>query len=134
MLGQLHRGPSFSEDVGLELIESRPGFARVELELQHHHLNGSGIAHGGALMTLADSACGWGCIASFPDGVRGFATIDCSMSFLTAVRLERVRATATLRRAGKRTQVWDAEIGSVTGERPIALFRCTQMLFSPGAA
>jgi acyl-CoA thioesterase len=49
-------GDRFARHSGIELVEVAEGFARAKMTLAPFHLNGVGIAHGGALFTLADFA------------------------------------------------------------------------------
>jgi acyl-CoA thioesterase len=44
----------FAREIGIELIEAGIGRARAKLRISEKHLNGIGIAHGGAIFTLAD--------------------------------------------------------------------------------
>jgi acyl-CoA thioesterase len=44
----------FARGIGIELIEVGAGTARARLLISEKHLNGVGIAHGGAIFTLAD--------------------------------------------------------------------------------
>jgi acyl-CoA thioesterase len=44
----------FARGIGIELIEVGMGRARAKLQISEKHLNGVGIAHGGAIFTLAD--------------------------------------------------------------------------------
>jgi acyl-CoA thioesterase len=48
---------NFSNLVGIELLEVKPGYARTKLEIKPHHLNGFRAVHGGVIFTLADLAC-----------------------------------------------------------------------------
>lgn len=41
---------------GLELVECRPGYAKVMVKINENHLNGAGVVHGGLLFTAADFA------------------------------------------------------------------------------
>ncbi|MDD3078794.1 MAG: PaaI family thioesterase [Paludibacter sp.] len=41
---------------GLELVECRPGYAKVMVKINENHLNGAGVVHGGLLFTVADFA------------------------------------------------------------------------------
>ncbi len=56
---------NFSNLVGIELLEVKPGYARTKLEIKPHHLNGFRAVHGGVIFTLADLACA---VASNADG------------------------------------------------------------------
>jgi acyl-CoA thioesterase len=50
------RRDTFAREMGIELTEVRDGFAVARLALSDRHLNGLGLAHGGAVFTLADLA------------------------------------------------------------------------------
>jgi acyl-CoA thioesterase len=45
--------------LGLELLELRPGFARIGMLVQPQFLNFYGVAFGGIIMSLADQAFGY---------------------------------------------------------------------------
>ena len=53
-----NRADAFARHNGMTITELREGYARAEMELQPHHLNGAQTVHGGALFTLADFAFG----------------------------------------------------------------------------
>ncbi|HDS17307.1 MAG TPA: hotdog fold thioesterase [Proteobacteria bacterium] len=44
----------FAAHNDIKLLELRPGYAKAELTVNDHHLNGVNITHGGAVFTLAD--------------------------------------------------------------------------------
>lgn len=86
----------------------------------------NGYLHAGTVVALADTACGYGCIASLPDGGRGFTTIELKANFLATARDGVLECVATLLHGGRTTQVWDAVVRR--DEKTIALFRCTQLV------
>ncbi|MYL82007.1 hotdog fold thioesterase [Desulfovibrio aerotolerans] len=47
---------AFAKSLGIRLIEVAPGYARTAMDITANHRNGAGIAHGGAIFTLADLA------------------------------------------------------------------------------
>jgi len=49
---------SYAEYLGAELVDIRPGWARVRLKLTDDHLNFMGLIHGGVIFSLADVAFG----------------------------------------------------------------------------
>lgn len=95
-----------------------------------HHA-GNGFLHAGALVTLADTACGYGCMAGLPDGASGFTTVELKSNHVGTIATGTIAATATRVHAGRTTQVWDATVTARDGDRPLALFRCTQMILYP---
>lgn len=99
-------------------------------------LNPAGTIHAGTVVALADTACGYGCLASLPEGKTGFTTLELKSNHLgTAFDGETVTTLATAAHRGGSTQVWDAKVTAKSAEsdtpRTIAIFRCTQYLLGP---
>lgn len=116
--------------IGIEWEDVRSGYVRGFVQLAPKHFAPNGYVHAGTLVALADSACGFGCLASLPEGAVSFTTIELKSNFLGTAREGRVVAEARLVHGGRTTQVWDAEVRREDG-RTIALFRCTQLLIYP---
>ena len=104
---------------------------RAELTIQRHHIAPNGFLHAGTVVTLADTACGYGCVAHLPEGATGFTTIELKSNFLGTATEGRLRATVTAVHQGRTTQVWDAIVTHPTSGKTLALFRCTQMVLWP---
>lgn len=51
----------FSQWLGIELIEIREGYSRIQMKVREEMINGFGIAHGGIAFSLADSAFAFAC-------------------------------------------------------------------------
>ena len=71
----------FAALAGIALDVVEPGLARARMAVTPQHLNGVGIAQGGAIFTLADFAFAAACNA----GDRVAVAIDVSISFVKAV-------------------------------------------------
>jgi uncharacterized protein (TIGR00369 family) len=113
--------------LGIEIDEIEEGRVRMHLPLRPELLAPNGYLHAGTVVGLADSACGYGCIASLPEDATGFTTIELKTNFL-ATALEGTLVVESRRiHGGRTTQVWDA-IVSDEGGKTLALFRCTQLL------
>lgn len=119
--------------LGFRWIEAERGHIRGRFDIAAKHFSPHGLLHGASIVALADTACGFGCLASLPDGAIGFATGELKTNFIGAAREGGVSCEARLVHAGRTTQVWDAEIRSEATGKTIALFRCTQMLLYPPA-
>ncbi len=91
----------------------------------------NGYLHAGALVTLADTCCGVGCMASLPAGANGFTTVELKSNHLGTALDGTVACSARAVHRGKTTQVWDATITHRESGRTLALFRCTQMVLYP---
>jgi uncharacterized protein (TIGR00369 family) len=114
--------------LGLEWLEARPGFVQGRFTVQKHHMAPNGFLHAASVIALADSACGYGCIISKPETAIGFTTIELKSDFLATAREGGVACEAKLVHGGKTTQVWDAIVTNEQTGKPMALFRCTQMI------
>ena len=49
------------ETMGMLLLECKPGYAKMSMEIKPKHLNGHKICHGGFIFTLADSTFAFAC-------------------------------------------------------------------------
>ncbi len=116
--------------LGIEIMEMGDGHALGRLEIRPELLAPNGYLHAGTVVTLADTMAGYGCWANLPDGATGFTTAELKSNFLGTARSGIISCTATLRHAGRTTQVWDADVVNDQG-KTIALFRCTQMILYP---
>ncbi len=110
-------------------ITLESGLARGHFDVQRHHMAPNGFLHAGTVVAFADTACGYGCAVSRPEGSTGFTTIELKTNLMGTAREGRVEVEARLVHGGRMTQVWDAEVTSAG--RTIALFRCTQMVLWP---
>ena len=113
--------------LGVDVYDGEPGLARARLDVQRHHLAPNGYLHAAAVVALADTACGYGCMLSLPEGALGFTTIELKTNFLRSTQEGTIECVARLVHGGRRTQIWDATVTAPDG-RPMALFRCTQLL------
>jgi uncharacterized protein (TIGR00369 family) len=113
---------------GITLLKIGRGLAEARLDLKPEHLAPNDFLHAGTVITLADSCCGMGCLASLPEGAVGFTTIELKTNFLATATEGALRCRAELAHGGSRTQVWDASVTREEDERVIALFRCTQFI------
>jgi len=88
----------------------------------------NGFLHAGAIVTLADTCAGYGCVANLPPGATGFTTIELKSNHLGTAREGIIVGTAKPAHLGKTTQVWDAVVTHKESGKTLALFRCTQMI------
>ena len=114
--------------VGVEIVGVEPGLVQSRLAVRREVMAPNGFLHAAAVVALADTSCGYGCVANLPQGASGFTTIELKSNFLGTARDGAIACRATPVHLGRTTQVWDAEVTLEGGERKIALFRCTQMV------
>jgi uncharacterized protein (TIGR00369 family) len=113
--------------IGIVFDEVADGVVRSHLELRQALFAPNGYVHAGAIVTLADTACGYGCMLNLPEGGTGFTTIELKTNFLRSARDGTITCEARLLHGGRTTQLWDATVSDPEG-RPMALFRCTQLI------
>jgi uncharacterized protein (TIGR00369 family) len=113
--------------LGIEFEQAGDGQMRARLELEEKHMAPNGYLHAGTVVGFADSACGYGCILSLPEGATGFTTIELKTNFLRSAQKGTIVCDAQLVHGGRTTQLWDATVTDAEGRR-MALFRCTQLI------
>jgi 1,4-dihydroxy-2-naphthoyl-CoA hydrolase len=117
--------------LGIVFTQSERSALCAELELKEFHMAPNGFLHAGSVVTLADTTCGYGCVANLPDGATGSTTIELKSNHLGTAREGTIVSRATPVHLGKTTQVWDAVVTHKETGRTIALFRCTQLVLYP---
>lgn len=110
----------FARHSGIELLEVTPGGARARMTLQPFHQNGLGIAHGGAIFTLADFAFA---AASNSHGTVAVA-ISASISIVKAAREGTLWAEAREVARSFKVATYAIEVRNDAGEL-VALFQGT---------
>ena len=119
-------------ELGLEVLEAREGYLHSHVKVEQKHMAPNGFMHAASVIALLDSAAGYGCRISLPEGGAGFTTIELKSNFLgTAREGDTVLCEARLAHGGRMTQVWDAVATHQETGKTIALFRCTQMVLYP---
>ncbi len=76
----------FAEHTGIELVEVSKGYARAEMKVEEKHLNGLGLAHGGAIFTLADLAFAAACNSHGIDAV----AVNINISYFKPAKLGQI--------------------------------------------
>ncbi|HEX2728164.1 MAG TPA: PaaI family thioesterase [Rubrobacteraceae bacterium] len=117
--------------VGLEIQTAERGEIHSRLELREELMAPNGYLHAATVVALADTSCGYGCFVTLPEGAEGFTTIELKSNFLGTKREGVIECEARLAHGGRTTQVWDASVTDEESGKPIALFRCTQMILYP---
>jgi 1,4-dihydroxy-2-naphthoyl-CoA hydrolase len=113
--------------LGIEVDSIQEGEVSMHIVLRDELLAPNGYLHAATVVGLADSAGGYGCIASLPPGATGFTTIELKTNFLGTALEGTLLCEAKRVHGGRTTQVWDA-IVTHDGGKTLALFRCTQLL------
>ncbi|HEX7388894.1 MAG TPA: hydroxyphenylacetyl-CoA thioesterase PaaI [Acidiphilium sp.] len=107
-----------SQQLGMTIEAVGPGHATLRMTITESMTNGHGIAHGGFIFTLADSAFAFACNSH---GARTVAA-QCSITYLRPGHLgdELVARAREISRSG-RNGIYDVSVSA--GEHVIAEFR-----------
>jgi 1,4-dihydroxy-2-naphthoyl-CoA hydrolase len=117
--------------VGFRVQSIEEGLLVAELDIRPELLAVNGYLHAATIVALADTACGFGCIAHLPSGAENFTTVELKANFFSTAREGTIVATAHPVHLGNTTQVWDAEVTRKADGRQMTLFRCTQLILWP---
>ena len=86
------------------------------------------VAHGGAIMALADSVGAAATVINLPEDAKGTTTLESKTNFIGGAKEgTTVIATATPIHRGRRTQVWQTRLETEDGKL-VALVTQTQMV------
>ncbi|BCF97883.1 putative phenylacetic acid degradation-related protein [Paraburkholderia sp. PGU19] len=113
--------------LGVRVTGLEEGVLTAELTVRSELLAPNGYLHAATVIGLADTACGYACLAHLPDNARNFTTIELKSNFLGTSTEGTIRAVAKAVHLGRSTQVWDATVTAPDG-KTMALFRCTQIV------
>lgn len=120
----------FARLMGLRFIHVEADRVVAELTARDDLCTHPAVAHGGALMALADTVGAMATVANLAEG-EGTTTIESKTNFLAAAPVGAILvATATPVHRGGRTQVWQTRIETAEGKL-IALTTQTQMVLRP---
>jgi len=114
--------------LGIQITQVQGGEVQAYFDVQPFLLAPNGFLHAGSVITLADTAAGYGCVTNLPEGASGFTTVELKSNHLGTAREGRVLCVARAVHLGRTTQVWDAVVTSQASGKTMALFRCTQMV------
>ncbi|HEX9397055.1 MAG TPA: PaaI family thioesterase [Burkholderiales bacterium] len=114
--------------LGVEILSVGEQGVESRLQVRREVMAPNGFLHAATVIALADTSCGYGCVALLPKGASGFTTIELKANFLGTAREGLIRCRAQPAHLGRNTQVWDATVSAGEGGKTIALFRCTQMV------
>lgn len=115
----MYKADACSRALGLELLEVRPGYARMRMAVRADFLNGHQICHGGLIFTLADSTFAFACNSYNLSTVAA----GCSIEFLRPVQGgDELTAEAVEQILSGRTGIYDIRVTNRAGET-VAMFR-----------
>jgi 1,4-dihydroxy-2-naphthoyl-CoA hydrolase len=107
---QLHELVPLSATLGIGLSDATPSAVRLQMDWRQELCTAGGVLHGGALMSLADTAGAVCAYLNLPEDGDGTTTIESKTNLLAAVRGGTVTATATPMHVGGRLIVVETEL------------------------
>lgn len=119
--------------VGLEVTLVEPGKVVGRFAVRPDLVAHTGYLLAGAVLTVADILCAYGVSTVWPDGANGFTTAEVKCNFMGTLREGAAVCTAQLLHGGRTTQIWDASVTDEVTGKPMAAFRCTQIILYPRA-
>jgi 1,4-dihydroxy-2-naphthoyl-CoA hydrolase len=117
--------------VGVEIVTISREAVQSRMAVRREVMAPNGFLHAASVVALADTSCGYGCVATLPQGAKGFTTLELKANFLGTAREGHIACRETPVHLGRTTQVWDAVVTNEADGAKIALFRCTQMVLWP---
>jgi len=92
----LHRGDGHLPDlVGFRVRAIEENRLAAELDVRTELLAPNGYLHAATVIALADTACGYACIAHLPIGAENFTTIEPKCNFIGTARDGTLECVAT---------------------------------------
>jgi acyl-CoA thioesterase len=115
----MYANDACSKALGIDILEVRAGYARLQMSVRPDFLNGHQICHGGLMFTLADSAFAFACNSYNINTVAA----GCSIEFLRPVRGGDVlTAEAVEQTLSGRNGIYDIRVTNRANET-VAMFR-----------
>jgi len=113
----VNRSP-FPTHLGMKLQSIKMDDAVIALDIKPIHLQAYGIAHGGVLATLIDTATFWAVYMRIPE-TAGLVNIDLKLNYLEPVSAGLLTAKARAIRAGRSISYAEATVYRADG-KPVA--------------
>ena len=99
----------FAKLLGIELESSEPGHAVLSMKIRHELKQNHGVAHGGSIAAVIDSAMAIAIMPLLAENERT-TTVDLTIHYLRPLTQGTARASARVVRAGKRVITVSAEL------------------------
>jgi len=117
--------------LGIKILSVASDKVIAQLPICRQIMAPNGYLHAGAIISFADTACGYGTIASLPNNAVGFTTIELKSNFINTAREGTLSCEAIPLHQGRTTHVWNAQVKHMESDRVLAEFRCTQLVLWP---
>ena len=117
----------FAQLLGIEFISAEADALAARMLIRPDLCTIGGVAHGGAIMSFADTLGAAAAFINLPADAKGTTTIESKTNFVSSAPAgANVIGRTSLVHRGKRTQVWQTLVATEQ-ERLVALIVQTQM-------
>lgn len=117
------------EHLGIFVCERGENWIELGMKINETHFRpGIKGLHAGSVVSLADTACGFGCSDALPEKASGFITLELKSNLIGTATEGALICRAEAVHRGRTTQVWSAKVWHKETERMIATFSCTQLV------
>ncbi len=107
----------FMATIGARLLDVGAGKVEIELPVAAPVTQQHGFVHGGAVASLADSACGFAALSTMPAGT-GVLTAEFKINFVAPAAGESLLARGRVLKPGRTLTLAMAEVFAVSGGKP----------------
>ena len=117
----------FAQLLGIEFISAEADALAARMLVRPELCTIGGVAHGGAIMSFADTLGAAAAFINLPPEAKGTTTIESKTNFVSSAPAgANVIGRTSLVHRGRRTQVWQTLVAT-EGEKLVALIVQTQM-------
>ena len=118
---QILKTDAFSRWLGIEVLELKEGYSRIQMTVRAEMMNGLGIVHGGIAFAFADSAFAFACNNRNNLSV----ALDNSINYLKPIHTDDVITAETVEiHNGRSTGLYQVTIANQHGQ-VVAIFKGT---------
>lgn len=115
LLGEWSKN-TLGSNLGIEFIESKPGYISAKMPVDHRTIQPFGLLHGGASVALAETLGSIGSQLLVDQTKQVCVGLEINANHLRSARSGWVTGVATIIHQGKKTHVWDIKISNEANE------------------
>lgn len=120
-------GAAFVAENGIRLVDCAPGWCEATIDLTPHHLQHTGVPHGGLIATLADHTAG-GAAATLVAPEEFILTAEFKISFLRGAKAERLHCRAEVIKPGSQLVFVESTVQAEAGGRRVLISKASVTL------
>ena len=126
---QVNRCPYF-DLLSMRILEVGAGFSKLEIDLDHKHLQPFGFVHGGVFASIVDAAAFWALFYEIEDPDTGATTVDLKLNYLAPAVSGKLIAKGRQIKLGRTLGYADAEV--IDAEGRILAHGSSTVILLPG--